>query len=501
MGNIWFTSDGDTAVINSRRVVRVKKPSSPASKNSTIFSKQIRNDILRDEFGYNDAEIAAFNIEHPTDCVIEDNKYPNKWATDEQVKNASVEADGLIALVLEKSWIKTVEDFRDRKILNAVSSAVGAISDSDLQRRVSNDLDAILKLSGTERLTALRGLISAVSGDPATKKQVAEALSYLAAQGYQDNPFILIARARASLFGSQDTGVSTLLSAAVKNTSNRFLTGKNPLLTLNSQEAAYINQEAAWMFAQIGNDDEFQKRDWVSKYYGMSEREKSDYQAGDVISLAEPPGPTVMSTPRPLTANQQDLDEAIRKRKQVVKIENETDRGRTVQTTNPENGDSSTSGAVGFREKFIVENQVWDRKDGKKPPQQSRPNIYKTEINTTQVVNRNSLQAAQNSPKVGGVLGGLAIFLEAGKWRITAVRMQAITEFINKRDALLKKIQNEMTHVVPDKPQIIEKLIWQIQEYARKSADPFEKQRAQRLLERLGLILEESYAWYGKQSK
>ena len=158
-----------------------------------------------------------------------------------------------------------------------------------------------------------------------------------------------------------------------------------------------------------------------------------------------------------------------------MKIENELDRDRTVQTINPKNNDSSTSSAVGFRENFKVETQVWDRKDGKKPPQQSRPNIYKSEISTTQVVNRNSLQAAQNSPKGGGVLNGLAIFLEVGKYRTFVVRMRAITEFINQRDALLKKTQNEMTHIVPDKPQIIEKLIWQIQEYARKSADPFEK--------------------------
>lgn len=460
----------------------------------------MRDDILRGEFGYSNAEITAFNTEHSTDLVIENNKHPNKWATDEQIKNVAVETDGLIALVLEDSWVRAVESFRDRKILNAVSSAVGAISDGSLRRRVGDDLDAILKLSGTERLKALRDLISTVSGDLSTKKQVAEALSYLAAQGYQDNPFILIARARAALFGNRDTGVSTLLNAAVKNTSNGFSAGKNPVSTPNSQEATYINQEASWMFAQIGNDGEFQERDWVSKYYGMSEREKSDYQAGDIISLIKPPGPTAMATPRPLTANQTKLNKVESNMSETQKQWNETDGVRNVQTTNPENGDSSTSGAVGFREKFIVETQVQNRKDGSKPPSQSRPNIYKEEITTTQVVNRNSVGAAQNSLKAGAALNGLGLFLEAGKFRTFAVRMQAITEFINKRDALLKKIQNEMTHVVPDKPQIIEKLIWQIQEYARKSADPFEKQRAQRLLGRLGLLLEESYAWYGKQS-
>lgn len=100
MKNIWFASDGDTAVANSRKTVRVKKPSLPAAQNSTKFAKQIRDEILRDEFGYNAAEIAAFNAEHPNDLVIEDNKYPNKWATDEQIKGVRVATDGLITLVL-----------------------------------------------------------------------------------------------------------------------------------------------------------------------------------------------------------------------------------------------------------------------------------------------------------------------------------------------------------------------------------------------------------------
>lgn len=256
------------------------------------------------------------------------------------------------------------------------------------------------------------------------------------------------------------------------------------------------------MFAQMGKDREFQERDWVSKYYGMSAEEKSDYQAGDVISLIKPPVATAMATPRPLTLSELQLQQLEIQDAKRKKIENELDRARNVQTISPENGDSSASGAVGFREKLIVETEVHNRKDGRKPPSQSRPNIYKEKINTTQVVNENAVRGAQSASK-GFVryMNGLALFLEAGKWRITAVRMQAITDFINERDALLKRIKNEMTHVVPDKPQIIEKLIWQIQAYARKTADPFEKQRAQRLVERLGLMLEQSYAWYGKQTK
>lgn len=81
MRNVWGTAD-NTPTTGLKRTVRIKKPDSPAVKDSTKFSHQVRNDILRDEFGCTDAEIAEFNAKHPADLVIEDTGNPNKWAID-----------------------------------------------------------------------------------------------------------------------------------------------------------------------------------------------------------------------------------------------------------------------------------------------------------------------------------------------------------------------------------------------------------------------------------
>ncbi len=299
---------------------------------------------------------------------------------------------------------------------------------------------------------------------------------------------IQIARAKASSTSGNDAEVSVFLNNALKITSARYSSSSQKSISnLNSEDAAYINREAAYMFAQMGNDKEFQDRDSTARFYAMSEQEKFDYKAGDVISIT-PTGPAAVETPRPLTANQKDLNELNARNAQRLAQEAEIDQGKQIiETADPEAADS---GLMTLNTKSSVETKVWNRKDGKKPPSQSRPNIYTRGTIINQPIN--SLNKANT------VGNGLALVLEGLKWRTFWVRMQEITEYLNKRDALLREIQNEMTRVVPDKPRVIEKAISQIRNDARTTTDP-EKRQAQILIDRLGLMLEQSYAFYGKQ--
>ncbi len=102
-----------------------------------------------------------------------------------------------------------------------------------------------------------------------------------------------------------------------------------------------------------------------------------------------------------------------------------------VETADPEAGDS---GLIELNTKSSVETKVWNRKDGSKPPQQSRPNTYTRGTIINQPIN--SLN------KANAIGSGLALVIEAGKWRTFWVRMQAITEYLNERDVLLRKITN-----------------------------------------------------------
>ncbi len=122
------------------------------------------------------------------------------------------------------------------------------------------------------------------------------------------------------------------------------------------------------MFAQIGNDKDSQDRDWTARYYTMSKQEKSGYEPGDTISFT-PTGPAAMGTPRPLIVNQKDLNELNIKNAQRLAQEAEIDQGKQIVETSDLEASDST--AFSINEKTQTITQVWNRKDGRKPPQQS----------------------------------------------------------------------------------------------------------------------------------
>lgn len=104
MRKAWGSSD-DSATVDSGMVVRIKTSHLIPTPYSTKLAKQIRNTILRDEFNYNDAEIAEFNAKHPKDLVIEDKRYPDEWAQDSQVKGWKAGANGLVPITLGELWV------------------------------------------------------------------------------------------------------------------------------------------------------------------------------------------------------------------------------------------------------------------------------------------------------------------------------------------------------------------------------------------------------------
>lgn len=114
-----------------------------------------------------------------------------------------------------------------------------------MQRDFINDVNKILKLSDQERRDALMNLMTLASGSPAAKREMAQALSYLAAQGYEDNPMIQIARAKASS-GGNNAAVSVFLNNALRITSAKYSSSSQKSISnLDGEDAAYINREAA----------------------------------------------------------------------------------------------------------------------------------------------------------------------------------------------------------------------------------------------------------------
>ena len=82
--------------------------------------------------------------------------------------------------------------------------------------------------------------------------------------------------------GGNVNDISARLAEALQAVRNRqsSKTAK-PHLSVTELELAYINREAAYMYSQIGNDTEFQERDWIARFYAMNREEKSLLKAGE----------------------------------------------------------------------------------------------------------------------------------------------------------------------------------------------------------------------------
>jgi hypothetical protein len=463
---------------------KVKKPASNSSQ-------EIRDEILRDYFGYTDLDIRALDSQIPGYFYISDKSNVKMPASFEQIRNWKTDAQGNVDISMTIKLIDNLVNFRERRILTAISTAAGAISDVRLRQQFIDDLNKILKFDGKTRLDAVMNLMYQVSDSFVSRNGISEALGYLSAQGYENNPFIQIARANSMVGDVSKTAViSNLLGAAVNNAGKKFTSARGKYISsLDGTDAAYINQEASYLYGRIGNDEEFQKRDWTARFYSMSPDERSTLRADDVITLVAP-GPAAMSTPRPYTETQTQLQTLEVGHKVQKKIWVGADKNsREVENADPE---ASDSGLISARRRNIVETKVWNRKDGTKPPEQSRPVTYTGQQTTNFELNRRSMDSANASA------AGPALVFELSKQVTFAARMYEITKYLNNRRELLKRIQRENSYVVPDRPEVYEKLIYQLGEHARKSVDPIEKRQAQVLISRLGVILEQSYALYGR---
>jgi len=262
----YFLANDNQVEVKTGVEVKVKKPSSNSAR-------EIRDAILRDYFGFTKVDIEALDAQMPGKFfIVEKGDKSGKEMTAEQVRTWMPDANGMISMSLNDYWLKNLSAFRERRIMVVLNQAVGAISDSTIRAEVLGDLEKIIYLSGNDRLTAVRNLIMKGSANGG----VAEALGYLIAQdGYADNPFLLIVRAKIDTLNyttksgpGYDTLIQPLLVKAIRKAGEAFVSDSARLASsgISREEAAFINREAAWMFANTGKDKDFQERDWLARF-------------------------------------------------------------------------------------------------------------------------------------------------------------------------------------------------------------------------------------------
>ena len=78
----------------------------------------------------------------------------------------------------------------------------------------------------------------------------------------------------------------------------------------------------------------------------------------------------------------------------------------------------------------------------------------------------------------------------------TLRRLYQITDYINKRDKLLRQIKAENRYVVPPKPEDVERLVKQVQQFGKITVNPSEKNQGLITLRDLERLWEESNAFW-----
>ena len=129
----------NTTADNEKQLFWVKKPSSNSSR-------EIRDTILRDYFGYTDADIAeVVKKNDQLFYVVNDNE--KFWAAIDKVRGWKTNAAGEIAVPIPQKVIENIIAFREARASFEAFKVGMMISNAETRKNVTDDLTAILNSS------------------------------------------------------------------------------------------------------------------------------------------------------------------------------------------------------------------------------------------------------------------------------------------------------------------------------------------------------------------
>lgn len=207
-----------------------------------------------------------------------------------------------------------------------IAYAAALITDPALKAKVTDDLKRILNLSNNERLLGLNNLLISTTGDLKAASEVRSSLAYLTENAdYNDNPFLLLIKSNAAATEYRmrsgpgyDINANVLIAETIRKTNSSFNSNG-----LTSGEAAFINRQLSILYHQLGDDEKFQEREWIARFYGASNEELRDLNEGDIIEFDVMPS---VGQPKPLSKAEQELKQERENMQQQRKIWADTDK-------------------------------------------------------------------------------------------------------------------------------------------------------------------------------
>ncbi len=462
----------------------VKKPASNSSR-------EIRDAILRDLFGYTEAEITDFDVKKPGYFYVSDSTKPKDWASFENVKNWKSNANGEVPISMPQYLIDDINLFREQRALSEILKTGGLITDAEIRNNFMRDLEHIFNSSGQKRIDALNNLMVTIEGAGTSRPQIYQALRFLTNEsGYKNNPFLMVAFARTTIYNSFAPSIGSSqvdqlqLSNAVRATNESLygVSGKNSLTKINKSEAAMINYWIGDLYSKSKDENQAIHRRWIKRYLEISDEERNLYNEGDIIEEV-PSGATVLKTP---SVTEMQLREQQRKWAERQKMERDINSiGSPIPPSDPRSDEffQKPTDKIEIKDSLVRQKNRGNQK-GYVPK-------YKTVSVSTPIFREANIRA-------NGMGAVIYILTEVLRYKGAGRRMTEIADYYNKRNWLLNQLEKEQRRAVPPKPEKIRQAITDVRKYGRTTADFFVKKNIPTALRELEEMLEESYAFWKK---
>jgi len=462
-------------------VIKVKKPDSNRARD-------IRDKILREYFGYTEEDLVEFKRQQQIIFRISQDGETD-WANFKQVMKWEVDSAGNLSIPTPDTLIYQLNNFREQRALFEIFKVGMFITDTEIRQNVTADLEIILSASGDKRIGALNDLMITIADSGTSRIQIFRALRFLTNEsGYKDNPFLLIALARTTVYKSETPSIGSeeynhsMIENALKATDEDFYdnAAKSALTKVSRQEAAQINHWARELYLDSNGDEKALNRKWIERFLNMSDEERASLKEGDVIEEI-PPGVTVLGTP---SVNETKLDNLDKRRIEAQQIEQQINR---IGSAHPPSDPRSSEYFQTQTDKLVMNDALVKQK--KRQNQQGYVSKFKT-VNVSTPVFR---EANIKGDAIGAVLH---IIAEVLKYKAAGRRMTDIAEYYNKRRWLQKQIESERRRSIPPKPDKIRQVMFDVRRYGRATADRSVKRSIPATLRELESMLEESNVFY-----
>ncbi len=458
-------------------------------KPATNSSREIRDNLLIEHFGFTTTDITEFDKLKPPFFIFDDSD-KNKPATVAHVRSWKTNANGEVPISMPDNRIHSLIAFREQRALFEVFKVGMFIADATIRTNFVADLEKILTTSGEKRIAALNTLMMTIESSGASRYEIHQALRFLTNEaGYKNNPFLLIAFSRTTIYKSNTPSMGSnafeqsMVTNAIKATNESLYNPsvKSALTKINKQEAAQINSWASELYSKSNAEEQYIQRKWIARWLSMSPEERDTYKEGEIVEIL-PPGVTVVET---LSPAERELRVAKRKWQDRQKFEDSLNQSGSPRAPNVNKSEEIFQRPT---DKFEMEDSVVRQKQ-RHTKDGGKRSSFKT------VTVSNSLFRQPNI-RVGGLLAPIEIlniiFTHIGANR----RTNELVDYLRKRSGLLKQIEKEKRRAVPPKPETIKQGMMDVQRYGRTTADTFVKRNIPSVLRELEMVLEESNAYH-----